>query len=111
MAKVEDVDWAEYFQSIKIQCPWSYSAWQQGQIEIIEYQGQIFPLGNLQARVYVMSAEQATLDSLAEAFDNDTDEWLWSYPGYGPYATRVPVLIQQSRQRLSELREKLDASS
>jgi hypothetical protein len=33
-------------------------------------------------------------------------EWLFSYPGYGLYATPVPVLIQQNRQQLNQIRDK-----
>jgi hypothetical protein len=48
--------------------------------------------------------------ALAEAFDyTDTEsEWLYSYPGYGEYATPVSVLIQQNRKELTRLRTQLD---
>jgi hypothetical protein len=108
--QVEDVDWYAYFKSIRDRCPWSYAAYLKGDIDIVTYQGNVLPLGNYQARMYVIHAPNATVEALAYALDEGKDEWLFSYPGYGANATPVSVLIQQNRQRLTELREKLDAS-
>jgi hypothetical protein len=47
---------------------------------------------------------------LAKALDHGEDEWLFSYPKYGEYATPVKVLIQQNRARLSQLRTQLESS-
>jgi hypothetical protein len=52
-------------------------------------------------------------DNIVEAMAEELDcqdiesEWLFSYPGYGDYATPVKVLIQQDRARLGKLREQL----
>jgi len=107
----EAVDWYQYFKSIRSECPWSYRAYLDGLIDICDYQGQVLPLGRYQARVYIVHAPNETVEALAAALDHGQDEWLFSYPGYGDFATPVSVLIQQDRSRLSELREKLDASS
>ena len=112
MEEVEaEVDWQAYFDTIKEQCPWSHSAYHRGKIDIVQYQGDSQPLGDYEARMYVVNAPEATVESLAEAFDyRDTEcEWLFSYPGYGPFATPVPVLIQQDRARLNKLREQLNS--
>jgi hypothetical protein len=36
---------------------------------------------------------------------------LYSWPGYGKFATPVPVLIQQDHKQLQDLRDKLQVES
>ena len=105
----QSVDWYAYFKSIREQCPWSYAAYLKGQINIVEYTGVKLPIGDYAARMYILSAPDATVASIASAMDYaDTEcEWLYSYPGYGEFATPVCVLIQQPRKVLDELRQKL----
>lgn len=100
------VDWALYFLKIKPVCPWSWAAWQQGQIEIV-YTRPVRPLGAYAARVYVIDISKRRLKRLAVLRDHGEDEWLWSHPEYGPYATPVPCLIQQDRERLNTIRKQL----
>jgi len=106
-ANHQSVDWNQYFVSIRAECPWALRAWSQGQIDIVTYRGDILPLGDYQARVYVVAAPTETIEALCQGLNYGEDEWLFSYPGYGDWATPVPVLIQQDRSRLRELREKL----
>jgi hypothetical protein len=109
--KAADVNWLEYFEGIQKQCPWSLVAWRQGEITVTKWQGTAQPLGTQQARMYVTpNLNQRRLKKLCKTLDHGEDEWLWSYPSYGPYATPVAVLIQQSRSRLRELREKLNVT-
>ena len=107
----QSVDWYHYFKSIREQCPWSYSAYLKGEIDIRPYTGEILPLGLYQARVYIVDQGDDAVAALAQALDQGEDEWLFSYPGYGEFATPVAVIIQQNRQTLRLLREKLNASS
>jgi histidinol-phosphate/aromatic aminotransferase/cobyric acid decarboxylase-like protein len=100
----QSVDWFHYFKSIRKECPWSYAAYVRGEIDITEYTGQILPLGRYAARVYVVDAPNEQVEALAQALDHGQDEWLFSYPTYGEYATPVSVLIQQDRQKLKQLR-------
>jgi hypothetical protein len=100
----QSVDWLEYFKSIRQECPWSYAAYLKGLIDIVEYQGYRIPLGDYSARMYIVSAPNATVEALAASWDQGEDEWLFSYPGYGDYATPVKVLIQQNRAQLNQLR-------
>jgi hypothetical protein len=105
----QSVDWLNYFESIKTQCPWSLRAYTQGKIDIVIYEGNSQPLGVFHARMYVISAPDATVQAIADMWDrSDPDcEWLYSYPGYGEYATPVSVLIQQDRSTLKNLRTQL----
>jgi len=104
----QSVNWLEYFESIQQECPWSLAAWRKGLIDIVEYQGQRIPLGLYSARMYVLSAPDSTVTAIAQGLDYDDQEceWLWSYPGYGEFATPVSVLIQQNRKTLEQLRSK-----
>lgn len=106
----QSVDWYQYFKSIREQCPWSYAAYLKGQIHICDYEGVRLPLGNYQARMYIVRAPDSTVVALAQGLDyEDTEyEWLYSYPGYGEFATPVSVLIQQDRKTLADLRAKLN---
>jgi len=73
----------------------------------VEYDGRILPLGNYQARVYLVNAPHETVEALAAGLDHGEDEWLFSYPGFGPFASPVPILIQQNRKQLNDLRNSL----
>ena len=103
----QSVDWEQYFQSIRAECPWSLKAWQQGLIDIVDYTGDILPLGGFEARIYVISAPTETIQALCQGLNHGENEWLFSYPGYGEFAAPVSILIQQDRQRLRYLRSKL----
>jgi hypothetical protein len=102
--------WGNYFYKIREQCPWSWRAWQQDLIEITPWTGLVEPLGQLQARVYTVDLSVEELRQLADQLDEGDCEWLWSHPGAGPWATPVPVLIQQDRAELTRLRNKLKES-
>ena len=104
----QSVDWANYFKSIRAECPWSYRAYQQGLIDIVDYRGEVLPLGRYEARIYVINAQETTIEAICAGLNYGQDEWLFSYPGYGPYAAPVGILIQQDRTRLNELRSKLE---
>lgn len=102
----EAIDWSKYFLHIKERCPWGYAAWNRGLIEVVDWSGESVPLGQYQARMYLVP-EQEDIVELANSLNHGEDEWLYSYPSYGEFATPVPVLIQQNRAMLSKLREKL----
>ena len=106
----QSVNWSEYFLSITKQCPWSTVAWAKGKIDIKSWQGSdcILSLGDFRARMYtVKNLNKRKLKKLCKQLDHGDCEWLWSYPGYGPYATPCAVLIQQSRQELNDIRKHL----
>jgi hypothetical protein len=104
----QSVDWGEYFYSIKAQCPWSHVAWAKGKIDIQPWTLGVQDLDVYRARVYLVKGlNKRRLKKLAKKLDHGVCEWLWSYPGYGPYATPVPVLIQQRRAELDAIRQTL----
>lgn len=107
----QSVDWYRYFKSIRSECPWSYAAYLKGKIDITEYTGKAIPLGEYEARVYVINAPEETVEAICAGLNYGSDEWLFSYPGYGPFAAPVSILIQQDRSRLRELRQKINADS
>jgi hypothetical protein len=98
------VDWLAYFTSIQQQCPWSLKAYKSGQLDIQDWNGLIIPLDTMQARMYVVDALQ-DVEAIADGLESPEDEWLWSRPGYGPFATPVQVLIQQNAAELARLRK------
>jgi hypothetical protein len=103
----QSVNWLEYFTSIKQQCPWSLAAWNKGEIDIVDWTGEVLPLAPYQARVYKVDLPNEEVKKLAEQLDEGDCEWLYSFPGYGPFATPVKVLIQQDRATLARLRKSI----
>lgn len=104
------VNWEEYFYSIKKQCPWSWAAWQQGEI-LVRRLGEPQDLGEYSAIVYVSNLNRRRLKKLCAKLNTSKEcEWLWSHPTYGPYATPLPCLIQQDRRVLDEIRAKISHS-
>lgn len=84
-------------------------AYNKGLIDIVQWQGSVEPLNQFAARMYVLNLSDAQVESLCEQLDeaDSVCEWLYSYPGYGDYATPVSVLIQQNRADLTALRAQL----
>jgi hypothetical protein len=107
----QSVNWLEYFKGIQTECPWSLRAYQQGAIDIVNWADTdtLEPLGEFQARIYCLDLPNSIVEAMATELDcQDLEsEWLFSYPGYGDYATPVTVLIQQDRARLAHLRKQL----
>lgn len=107
----QSVDWYAYFKSIRTQCPWSYAAYLKGAIAIQHWSDSdtLKPLGLYQARMYIVDVPNNILEQMATELDcvDQECEWLFSYPGYGEFATPVSVLIQQNRRELDDLRNNL----
>ena len=104
----QSVNWYQYFKDIRKECPWSYSAYIHGLIDIVPWvPKQAIPsLGKYQARMWLVDYPDTVVEAMATELDthDQVHEWLFSYPGYGEYATPVAVLIQQDRKTLEELR-------
>ena len=116
----KEVDWLTYFNHIKGVCPWSLRAYMQDKILVwtnaekrYNTISKLFNSSNHEAFVYTFTDASAEwLESQCKLLNeqNEVCEWLWSHPeadsGDGN-STPVPVLIQQDRQQLNTLREKL----
>lgn len=108
MADVE-VDWHTYFEKIKKVCPWSYSAWLKGEIDITTWQGNIIDLGSYKARLYTTKTHKPRqLKKMTDRFnvEREHEEWLYSHPNFGINSTAIGVFIQQDRKGLEEARNK-----
>lgn len=101
------VDWEQYFDSIRAECPWSIAAWRNGLVHIRRW-GAPEPLGAYSVRVYTNNMNRRTLKRVCAELNQDTEsEWLWSHPAYGAYGTPVPCFIQQNRRVLAEIRTRI----
>jgi len=107
----QSVDWLAYFESIQRECPWSLAAYRKDLIDIVDWvPGKTIPgLGVYSARMYVVDYPDSIIEAMATELDSSDAEceWLYSYPGYGEFATPVKVLIQQNRSTLNNLRSQL----
>lgn len=104
------VDWSKYFNSIKTVCPWSLSAWKRGGIDIQSWRGEAIPLDSWDARIYLAPHHKPRqLKKMCDRFnrDNPSEEWLWSHPVFEDNSAPIACFIQQDRERLLLLRQKL----
>lgn len=105
------VDWDTYFLGIKHRCPWAYTSWNKGTLQIVEWSGSPLPIRpSVEAVVYIMPKKRIA-KKLAKRYICDDEEWFYSYPAYGPFATPVPTMIQQCRKRIDSIRERLNHES
>lgn len=118
----EEVNWQNYFQSIRPVCPWSYKAFMREGIQFFNYVPSTFNVwrqtfhtrrqhGQPQPEAYVYRAEgydSEYLENLTEQYNalDDGCEYLWSHPSHGGDSTPIPVIIQQDRETLTDLRLK-----
>ena len=102
--------WHTYFKSIRSVCPWSWVAYNQEAIDITHWHSQVIDLDKYQARVYVApNHKPRQLQKIAARLNRTRpeDEFLWSHPSLGENSTHTGVLIQQHRETLGLLRNKL----
>ena len=126
MVKRKEVEaksiWFNYFKSIRKVCPWSYKSYCDGKVKITEFDTELLSLIEQNwdiepwdAVVYVV--KDLTLDEIDDivAHRNESQkkcEYLWSHPSYTKgknNQTPWPVIIQQDRVRLTELRNALSS--
>ena len=105
MVRSQEVNWEQYFQHIKPVCPWSGAAHKKGEIKFVEWSGELEPLGNNQAIVYICKKyNRRLLKKLHKKLDTGEFEILWSEPTNGPNGAPIPVIIQQDKRKLFDLR-------
>ena len=98
--------WTKYFNHIKPVCHWSGSAWKKGEIKVRHWNGDIEEIGSNQAIIYICKGyNRRRLKKLCKKIDISLQyEWLWSEPTHGDYASPIPILIQQDKRKLFDLR-------
>lgn len=118
MEKREEVEdnWLTYFYSIKNVCPWSYESYKKGRIHITDFiEAKVIEtelnwnMDKYDAIVYLAKMSVDELDKFVEERNDEQDlcEYLWSHPSFskgGRNQTQTPVIIQQDRKWLMELR-------
>jgi hypothetical protein len=105
---VETADWGDYFGSIKTACPWSYSAWRRGAIEITLWTGVIANLDSRAARIYLAPQHNPRqLRKMSQRLNSSrpSEEWLYSHPRFGENSTPTACFIQQDRRTLELIRK------
>ena len=124
VAKRKEVNWLKYYESIRDVCPWSYSSYIMGKIITIPYNDKTFMSYAASFRTcksrtgvptdcFVYTCEnkgvrwlESMVDEMNEQYPHA--EWLYSSPDDNSgNATPIPVLIQQHRAKLENLREKI----
>ena len=114
----EDSTWAKYFASIRGVCPWSYNLMDKilvldTDVKCMNTWSTIFKSSNHEAFVYKFPKATATwLENKCEELNaaQKHSEWLWSHPEADSgdnTSTHIPVLIQQDRAKLTDLRNKV----
>ena len=116
--KEVEARWLTYFHSIKDVCPWSYNSYKRGRILITDFKKdkvikteQNWNMDNYDAVVYITNMSVDKLDKFVEKRNRKQKlcEYLWSHPNFtkgGSRQTMQPILIQQDRAFLTELRNK-----
>ena len=109
----EDSTWVKYFAKIRNVCPWSYKLmdsiliWENNE-KCINTIAVTFRATKFEAFVYVLKDKTAKeLSDMCDVLNtkHKDSEWLWSHPDEGGDSPHVPCLIQQDRQKLTQLRE------
>lgn len=107
-----EVNWNQYFEGIQTQCPWSWSAWRKGKINLTEWRGDAWPLGSWSARVYICNLTPRQLQLLHDDLNDEWEEYefLWSHPSYSGHSTPQPCIIQQDAVELEHIRAHLSSA-
>tara|TARA_R110002050_G_scaffold59763_1_gene133200 strand:- start:1241 stop:1729 length:489 start_codon:yes stop_codon:yes gene_type:complete len=123
---LKEVNWLEYYKGIQSVCPWSYRSYVMGGIITIPYNGNTFDTYATSFEV-CESREGVKTDCFVYVCDNKSplwletkvqelqsvdkykeSEWLYSTPDDDEgNATPVPVIIQQRKAQLQQLREQV----
>jgi hypothetical protein len=120
MAKINDIDWAKYFESIQKVCPWSLESFEKGRIDFVPYTWEGLNARDVSwprltqrefdAVVYLMAPDDPMeLDLICEQMESSPYcVYFWSHPDYtkgGFNQTPIPIIIQQDRMNLLKVRK------
>lgn len=123
---LKEVNWLEYYTKIRKVCPWSYRSYKMGGIITIPYNSVTFDTFasafsvcksedgvHTDCFVYVCEGKspqwlEAKVKELQRVDKWSDSEWLYSTPDDDDEgnATPVPVIIQQRKAQLEQLRQK-----
>lgn len=116
-----EVNWDQYFQSIRSVCPWSLQSFRQGRIDFVPFSWE-----GIRARDHTwIRLTQPNFDAVIYQTLNDTSSeeldyiceymeqskhciYFWSHPDYtkGDWnQAPVPIIIQQDRKHLLKARQ------
>ena len=107
----EEDKWKTYFEHIRSVCPWSASAYAKDKIGFTVYRGVVYPLGSLDAMIYLFEgATPQRLKRIERSWNNQYEhyEFLYSHPQFAGNSAPYPCIIQQDHAMLVKLRENLD---
>ena len=116
----DNIDWQGYYASIKSVCPWSYKAYMNDNILVINYSPGCFKtwsclFNSTKYEAFVFKMPQITAEELHTLCDhyNETlgdkykSEFLWSHNEEGGDSAPVTIIIQQDKAQLETLRESM----
>ena len=125
-AKRSETNWLAHYEKIRSVCPWSYRAFVTGKIITIPYADNTFKTfacvfdackddKGVETDCFVYVCEDKSVEWLSAKVDEmdalyPAQEWLYSSPeddDGSDTCTPVPVLIQQRKAKLTELRNKI----
>jgi hypothetical protein len=114
----EEVDWVEYFLSIKKLCPWSLKFWMEDKILHITTEGgceftwcACFDASEYEAILFEYPHE-TTIDTLCTIVEKIEEKYtgliaFWSHPDEKQNNTPKPCVIVQDRSTLTDLRKQV----
>jgi len=118
-----EVNWDQYFQSIRSVCPWSLQSFRQGRIDFVPFSWEGIQARdiswkkltqpNFDAVVYqtLQNTSIEELDHICELMERSKYcIYFWSHPDYtkGDHnQAPVPIIIQQDRTQLTKARSGL----
>lgn len=105
-----EVNWEEYFESIKEVCMWSVGAFKRGELLIVKWKSRCDPVDIPRGKQAVIHLARyhnpRQLKKMCDRFNTQRqhEEWLWSHPQFGYNSTPVACFIQQDRKTLENAR-------
>lgn len=123
-ARRKEVNWLAHYERIRSVCPWSYRAFVSGKIITIPYSDTTFKTfacvfdgckddNGVETDCFVYVCTDKSVEWLSAKVEEmdalyPSQEWLYSTPDDDDgNAAPVPILIQQRKAQLTELRNKI----
>jgi hypothetical protein len=120
MAQIDNIDWGEYFESIRKVCPWSLQSFRHGRIDFVPFSWEGIQARdiswkkltqpNFDAVIYLTVPDTSIdeLDHICELMERSKHcIYFWSHPDYtkGDWnQAPAPIVIQQDQAHLFKAR-------